>query len=43
MEIRILLKLLALGNILVEIESNNLSLIALFLFGIINIYSKALL
>jgi len=42
MEIRILFKLLALGNILVEIESNNLSLIALFLFGIINIYSKAL-
>lgn len=40
MEIRILSKLLALGNILVEIKLNNLSLIALFLFGIINIYSK---
>lgn len=42
MEIRILFKLLVLGNILVEIKLNNLSLIALFVFGIINIYSKTI-
>lgn len=42
MEIRILFKLLALGNILVEIKLNNLSLIALFVFGIINICSKTI-
>lgn len=42
MEIRILFKLLVLDNILVEIKLNNLSLIALFVFGIINIYSKTI-